>query len=135
MWTGRLIPLHAFLEDQCDRHIHPSGSRQGVFFKWEQPPGISGFCRSPLIEVYGSLGRDGYFTEETPYSPNSPYSASKAAADHFSRAYHATYGLPVLITNCSNNYGPFQFPEKLIPLMILKALDAQPLPYTATEAT
>lgn len=86
------------------------------------------FLQVSTDEVYGSLGRDGYFTEETPYSPNSPYSASKAAADHFARAYHATYGLPVLITNCSNNYGPFQFPEKLIPLMILKALDAQPLP-------
>jgi len=79
-------------------------------------------------EVYGSLGPEGLFTEETPYSPNSPYSASKASADHLIRAYGETYGLPVLITNCSNNYGPFQFPEKLIPLMILNALEGKPLP-------
>lgn len=79
-------------------------------------------------EVYGSLGREGYFTEETPYRPNSPYSASKAASDHLVRAYHETYGLPAIISNCSNNYGPYQFPEKLIPLMILNALDGKPLP-------
>ncbi len=79
-------------------------------------------------EVYGSLGPTGLFTEQTPYAPNSPYSASKAASDHFVRAYHHTYHLPVLITNCSNNYGPFQFPEKLIPLMILNALEGKPLP-------
>jgi dTDP-glucose 4,6-dehydratase len=79
-------------------------------------------------EVYGSLGMDGYFTEETPYRPNSPYSASKAAADHLVRAYHTTYGLPVTISNCSNNYGPYQFPEKMIPLMILNALNNKPLP-------
>ena len=71
---------------------------------------------------------DGLFSEETPYAPNSPYAASKAAADHLVRAYFHTYGLPVLITNCSNNYGPYQFPEKLIPLMILNALDGRPLP-------
>jgi len=79
-------------------------------------------------EVYGSLGDTGLFTEETPYSPNSPYSASKASSDHLVRAYHHTYGLPVLTTNCSNNYGPFQFPEKLIPLIITKALNFEPLP-------
>lgn len=79
-------------------------------------------------EVFGSLGREGFFTEETPYRPNSPYSASKAASDHLVRAYHRTYGLPVAITNCSNNYGPYQFPEKLIPLMILNALENKPLP-------
>jgi dTDP-glucose 4,6-dehydratase len=79
-------------------------------------------------EVYGTLGATGLFSEETPYAPNSPYAASKAAADHLVRAYHHTYGLPTLITNCSNNYGPFQFPEKLIPLMILNALDGKPLP-------
>jgi len=79
-------------------------------------------------EVFGSLGKDGYFTEETPYRPNSPYSASKAASDHLVRAYHQTYGLPVTISNCSNNYGPYQFPEKLIPLMILNALEGKPLP-------
>lgn len=86
------------------------------------------FLQVSTDEVYGSLDQGGFFNEETPYAPNSPYSASKAAADHFTRAYFSTYGLPVLITNCSNNYGPFQFPEKLIPLMVLKALDAQPLP-------
>ena len=79
-------------------------------------------------EVYGSLGESGRFTETTRYDPSSPYSASKAASDHLVRAYNRTYGLPVKITNCSNNYGPYQFPEKLIPLMILNALDGKPLP-------
>lgn len=79
-------------------------------------------------EVYGSLGADGYFTEATPYQPNSPYSASKAASDHLARAWHHTYGLPVVTTNCSNNYGPYHFPEKLIPLVIIKALRGEPLP-------
>jgi len=79
-------------------------------------------------EVYGSLGDEGLFTEETRYDPSSPYSASKAASDHLVRAYHRTYGLPVKITNCSNNYGPYHFPEKLIPLMILNAIDGKPLP-------
>ena len=86
------------------------------------------FLQVSTDEVYGSLGPEGLFTETTPYAPNSPYSASKAAADHFARAYHHTYGLPVLVTNCSNNYGPYQFPEKLIPLMILNALEGKPLP-------
>jgi len=86
------------------------------------------FLHVSTDEVYGSLGPEGKFTESTPYAPNSPYSASKAASDHFVRAYHHTYGLPVLITNCSNNYGPYQFPEKLIPLMILNALEGKPLP-------
>ncbi len=79
-------------------------------------------------EVYGTLGETGYFTEATPYSPHSPYSASKAASDHLVRAWHDTYGLPVKITNCSNNYGPYHFPEKLIPLIILNCLDGKPLP-------
>jgi dTDP-glucose 4,6-dehydratase len=79
-------------------------------------------------EVYGSLGSTGYFTEETPYDPSSPYSASKAASDHLVNAYHRTYGLPTLITNCSNNYGPYQFPEKLIPLVILNIVEKKPLP-------
>lgn len=79
-------------------------------------------------EVFGSLDVDGYFTEETPYRPNSPYSASKAGSDHLIRAYYKTYGIPVTISNCSNNYGPYQFPEKLIPLMILNALEGKPLP-------
>jgi dTDP-glucose 4,6-dehydratase len=79
-------------------------------------------------EVYGSLGESGLFTEETRYDPSSPYSASKASSDHLVMAYHRTYGIPVKITNCSNNYGPRQFPEKLIPLMILNALEGKPLP-------
>lgn len=79
-------------------------------------------------EVFGSLGATGLFTEQTPYSPNSPYSASKASSDHLVRAYHETYDLPVTISNCSNNYGPYHFPEKLIPLMILNALEGKPLP-------
>ena len=79
-------------------------------------------------EVYGSLGATGYFTEETPYDPRSPYSASKAASDHLARAWHETYGLPTLVTNCSNNYGPYHFPEKLIPLVILNAKAGKPLP-------
>ncbi len=79
-------------------------------------------------EVYGSLGATGLFTEQTAYDPSSPYSASKAASDHLVRAYHRTYGLPTKLTNCSNNYGPYQFPEKLIPLMLLNALEGKPLP-------
>ena len=79
-------------------------------------------------EVYGTLGEEGYFLETTPYAPSSPYSASKAASDHLVRAYHHTYGLPVTISNCSNNYGPYQFPEKLVPLMILNAIEGKPLP-------
>jgi dTDP-glucose 4,6-dehydratase len=85
-------------------------------------------------EVYGSLGPTGQFTEDTPYAPNSPYSASKAASDHLVRSWHETYGLPVLVTNCSNNYGPYHFPEKLIPVVILKALAGEPIPvYGAGE--
>jgi dTDP-glucose 4,6-dehydratase len=79
-------------------------------------------------EVFGSLGKEGFFTEETAYQPNSPYSASKAGSDHLVRAYHQTYGLPITISNCSNNYGPYQFPEKLIPLVILNAFEGKPLP-------
>ncbi len=86
------------------------------------------FLHVSTDEVYGTLGPSGLFSEDTPYAPNSPYAASKAAADHLVRAGFHTYGLPVLITNCSNNYGPLQFPEKLIPLMLLNALDGRPLP-------
>jgi dTDP-glucose 4,6-dehydratase len=86
------------------------------------------FLHVSTDEVYGSLGESGKFTEDTPYAPNSPYSASKAASDHLVRAFHHTYGLPVLTTNCSNNYGPYQFPEKLIPLVIARALAGEPLP-------
>jgi dTDP-glucose 4,6-dehydratase len=86
------------------------------------------FLHVSTDEVYGTLGPTGFFTEESPYRPNSPYSASKAASDHLVRAYHHTYGLPVLTTNCSNNYGPYHFPEKLVPLVILTALRGDPLP-------
>ena len=86
------------------------------------------FLHVSTDEVYGSLGDTGKFTESTPYAPNSPYSASKAASDHLVRAFHHTYGLPVLTTNCSNNYGPEHFPEKLIPLIIARALAGEPLP-------
>jgi dTDP-glucose 4,6-dehydratase len=86
------------------------------------------FLHVSTDEVYGTLGATGAFSEATPYAPNSPYAASKAAADHLVRAYHETYRLPVLLTNCSNNYGPFQFPEKLIPLMILNAVEGKSLP-------
>lgn len=86
------------------------------------------FLHVSTDEVYGTLGETGKFTEDTPYAPNSPYSASKAASDHLVRAFHHTYGLPTLTTNCSNNYGPYHFPEKLIPLVIAKALAGEPLP-------
>ena len=86
------------------------------------------FVHVSTDEVYGSLGVDGLFTETTPYDPSSPYSASKAASDHLAKAWHRTYGLPVIVSNCSNNYGPYHFPEKLIPLIILNALDRKPLP-------
>lgn len=86
------------------------------------------FVHVSTDEVFGSLGATGYFTEESQYQPNSPYSASKAGADHIARAYFHTYGLPVITTNCSNNYGPYQFPEKLIPLVTLNALEGKPLP-------
>ena len=95
----------------------------------EKDRGNFRFVHVSTDEVYGSLGpSDAPFSESTPYEPNSPYAASKAASDHLVRAYHHTYGLPTLTTNCSNNYGPFQFPEKLIPLMILNARDGKPLP-------
>jgi dTDP-glucose 4,6-dehydratase len=95
----------------------------------EEPArGAFRFLHVSTDEVYGTLGDSGLFSEDTPYAPNSPYAASKAAADHLVRAYYHTYGLPTLITNCSNNYGPYQFPEKLIPLMLLNALEGKPLP-------
>ena len=86
------------------------------------------FLHVSTDEVYGSLGSEGLFTETTPYDPSSPYSASKASSDHLAKAWHRTYGLPVLVSNCSNNYGPYHFPEKLIPLTILNALAGEPLP-------
>jgi dTDP-glucose 4,6-dehydratase len=91
-------------------------------------PGAFRFHHISTDEVYGSLGAEGQFTEATPYDPRSPYSASKAASDHLVRAWHETYGLPVVLTNCSNNYGPYHFPEKLIPVVILNALAGKPLP-------
>jgi dTDP-glucose 4,6-dehydratase len=96
------------------------------------PQGSVLFHHVSTDEVYGSLGPEGLFTEQTAYDPSSPYSASKAASDHLVRAYHRTYGLAVKVTNCSNNYGPFQFPEKLIPLMISNAFEGKPLPIYGT---
>lgn len=103
---------------------------QASLAQWQQSGEAEDFrfLHVSTDEVYGSLGAEGLFHESSRYQPNSPYSASKAAADHFVRAYHHTYGLPTLVTNCSNNYGPYQFPEKLIPVMILNALEGKPLP-------
>ncbi len=103
---------------------------------WQALPGARKdafrFHHISTDEVYGSLGEEGLFTETTPYAPNSPYSASKAGSDHLVRAWHHTYGMPVVTTNCSNNYGPYHFPEKLIPLTILNCLDGKPLPVYGT---
>ena len=107
------------LLDTVRRFLKQAGADQQQCFR---------FLHVSTDEVYGTLGETGLFTEETPYAPNSPYAASKASADHLVRAYFHTYGLPTIITNCSNNYGPYQFPEKLIPLMVLNALDGKPLP-------
>ncbi len=137
--------LHFAAESHVDRSIvSPEAfirtNVQGTFVLLEQArlywAGLSAaervrfrFLHVSTDEVYGSLGsEDAAFTETTAYAPNSPYAASKAGSDHLARAYHHTYGLPVLTTNCSNNYGPYQFPEKLIPLMILNALEGKPLP-------
>ena len=137
--------LHFAAESHVDRSIHGPGDFVqtnviGTFSLleetracWTALPGAEKdafrFLHVSTDEVYGSLSdTDPAFSETTPYQPNSPYSASKAGSDHLVRAWHHTYGLPVLTTNCSNNYGPFQFPEKLIPLMILNALEGKPLP-------
>ena len=96
--------------------------------QWQENQDGKRFYHISTDEVYGTLGPEGLFTEETPYNPNSPYSASKASSDHFVRAYGETYGLPYVITNCSNNYGPFHFPEKLIPLFINNIINHKPLP-------
>jgi dTDP-glucose 4,6-dehydratase len=132
------VVVHFAAESHVDRSILGPGefvrsNIEGTFHLLEafraQPGAEHGlFHHVSTDEVYGSLGDEGYFTEATSYDPSSPYSASKAASDHLVRAYHRTYGLPVKITNCSNNYGPFQFPEKLIPLMIQNCLDRKPLP-------
>jgi len=134
--------VHLAAESHVDRSIlKPEGFLEtnvlGTFRlleaslkQWEQrgKPATFRFLHISTDEVYGSLGPEGYFTETTPYDPSSPYSASKAASDHFVNAYHRTYGLPAVITNCSNNFGPYQFPEKLIPLMILNIMEEKPLP-------
>lgn len=99
-----------------------------VLLEMSKKFGVEKFVQISTDEVYGSLGKEGFFTEETPLSPNSPYSSSKAAADMMALAFHHTYGMPVVITRCSNNYGPYQFPEKLIPLMILNSLNDKKLP-------
>jgi dTDP-glucose 4,6-dehydratase len=129
--------VHLAAESHVDRSIAGPGAFiqtnvVGTFALLEEARAFSDairFLHVSTDEVYGSLGpMDPAFTETTPYAPNSPYAASKASADHLVRAYHHTYGLPTLTTNCSNNYGPYQFPEKLIPLMISNALAGKPLP-------
>ncbi|HHW4680141.1 MAG TPA: dTDP-glucose 4,6-dehydratase, partial [Xylella taiwanensis] len=136
--------LHFAAESHVDRSINAPAAfiqtnvvgtlmlLEAVCVYWKTLPksarGGFRFLHVSTDEVYGSLGETGAFTETTPYAPNSPYSASKAASDHLVRAFHHTYGLPVLTTHCSNNYGPYHFPEKLIPLMITKALAGEPLP-------
>src|SRR5579862_3899689 len=130
--------VHFAAESHVDRSIHAPGTFietniTGTFRLLEAFRALPKdqavlFHHVSTDEVYGSLGPTGAFTEETPYDPSSPYSASKASSDHLVRAYHRTYGLPVKITNCSNNYGPYQFPEKLIPLMILNAIEGKRLP-------
>jgi dTDP-glucose 4,6-dehydratase len=132
--------MHLAAESHVDRSIiGPADFIQtnivGTFNLLEACRGVWGnqladkrFHHVSTDEVYGSLGATGYFTEATPYAPNSPYSASKASSDFLVRAYHHTYGLPTVITNCSNNYGPFQFPEKLIPVVIQSALARKPIP-------
>ncbi len=115
--------------DEHPGHVHAAGSQPVTTGSQRGgKPDDFRFQHISTDEVYGSLGTEGFFTEETPYQPNSPYSASKASSDHLVRAWHHTYGLPVVTTNCSNNYGPYQYPEKLIPLMILNARDGKPLP-------
>ena len=133
------LVVHFAAESHVDRSIR--GPREFIRTNIEGTFNLLEACRSrwgkddhrlfhhvSTDEVYGSLGENGLFQETTAYDPSSPYSASKAASDHIVRAYHRTYGLPIKITNCSNNYGPMQFPEKLIPLMILNAVDRKPLP-------
>ena len=116
--------------DQCAGHVRAAGAGAGVLEGLDERSGRGfRFLHVSTDEVYGTLGPDDpAFSETTAYAPNSPYAASKAGSDHLARAYFHTFGLPVLTTNCSNNYGPFQFPEKLIPLMILNALEGKPLP-------
>jgi dTDP-glucose 4,6-dehydratase len=132
--------LHLAAESHVDRSITDPGAfihtnvvgtyhlLEACRRRWGAQPGDRRFHHVSTDEVYGSLGPEGYFAETSPYAPNSPYSASKAASDMLVRAYHHTYGLPAVITNCSNNYGPYQFPEKLIPVVIQRALERKPIP-------
>ncbi|QGG55279.1 dTDP-glucose 4,6-dehydratase [Paenibacillus sp. B01] len=131
--------IDAIINFAAESHVDRSISDPGIFvttnisgtqvlLEAARAYGIQKYIQISTDEVYGSLGATGYFTEETPLAPNSPYSSSKAGADLLVRAYHETYGMNVNITRCSNNYGPYHFPEKLIPLMITHALDEQPLP-------
>ena len=123
----------AFIETNVTGTYNMLEAARAYWTRAGRPEGFR-FHHISTDEVFGSLGPTGQFTEETPYDPRSPYSASKAASDHLVRAWHETYGLPVLLTNCSNNYGPFHFPEKLIPVVILNALHRQPIPvYGAGE--
>ncbi|MBA4492219.1 dTDP-glucose 4,6-dehydratase [Paracoccus sp. S1E-3] len=117
----------AFIETNITGTYNLLEAARAYWTRAGKPEGFR-FHHISTDEVFGSLGEDGQFTEETPYDPRSPYSASKAASDHLVRAWHETYGLPVVMTNCSNNYGPFHFPEKLVPVVILKALSGQPIP-------
>ena len=136
------VVMHLAAESHVDRSIDGPGTFidtniTGTFHLLEAArgywhargkPDTFRFHHISTDEVFGSLGTTGQFTETTPYDPRSPYSASKAAADHLVRAWGATYGLPVLLTNCSNNYGPYHFPEKLVPVVILRALAGDPIP-------
>lgn len=138
--------MHLAAESHVDRSIDGPGAfidtnvtgtftlLQAARGYWEDAgrPAAFRFHHVSTDEVFGSLGREGQFTEDTPYAPRSPYAASKAAADHLVRAWHATYGLPVVLSNCSNNYGPYHFPEKLIPVAILNALAGRPIPVYGT---
>ena len=134
--------MHLAAESHVDRSIDAPGAfietnvtgtynlleAARVYWVGQGRPDAFRFHHISTDEVFGTLGATGKFTETTPYAPNSPYSASKAASDHLVRAWYETYGLPVLMTNCSNNYGPFHFPEKLVPVVILKALAGAPIP-------
>lgn len=142
------VVMHLAAESHVDRSIDSPGdfistnvtgtynmleASRALWEKMQRPASFR-FHHVSTDEVFGSLGETGHFTETTPYSPNSPYSASKAASDHLVRAWHETYGLPVVLTNCSNNYGPYQFPEKLIPVVILAAIAGKPIPVYGTGA-
>lgn len=121
----------AFIETNVAGTYNMLEAARAYWLDQGRPEGFR-FHHISTDEVYGSLGATGMFTEETPYAPNSPYSASKAASDHLVRAWGETYGMPILVTNCSNNYGPFHFPEKLIPVVILKALKGDAIPVYGT---